>query len=566
MSSTRPHQRAARPYQPDAIRKRTAPVMHERMMRPMNVGCITSSMGGKLVPLSAIGLHREDGMRTSRFAITVQMEQTAAMLINPVRVTARAFFVPKLAFERFKDMGSVDRSFNGEQEIDGSVIPWFEQAPTGGVNHVYNALGLHAAATDFANNDYLEAYNLIWNHLAAMKSPSLAPRTKLQRDLAPAFWSNSQMKHVVPTFDDALIDGEVPVTIVNNAVDILNLWRSNVGSSGIAGNGTGSSPNNSGQTKPASELAALLRDGNDNVTAQLSADALSFSLADIAMARQTAAWARLRTQFDGVSEEWMIDQLLAGVRVRDENLNHPIELDMSEGVVGMTQRFATEAANLDQSMTDGSTVVSLTAGLPAITCGGVFMIVGQVLPEMQYERQRDYYLTAATVDDLPNRTSDELDPQPVEMVKNSDVDSSHTDPDGLFGYRPLNAKWLKRHVNLGGKYYRDDPAAAWDENRNRIWTPEVVDPALGPDFYLSTTLSHDVFVDTQSDQFEWWVTGVAQVEGLTYFGPALREAVDDYDKVLAQVPKERLKGDGTDDPLNPPVVAQAAPEPQADKS
>ncbi|AXL15495.1 major capsid protein [Microviridae sp.] len=542
MPATRPHQTVTRPYQPDVMRKRTAPIMHERMMRPMNVGAITSSMAGKLVPLSAVGLHREDGMRTSRFAITVQMEQTAAMLINPVRVTARAFFVPKLAFERFKDMGSIDRSYNGEQEVDGQTIPWFENEPAG-TNEVYQALGVHRAATEVSNSDYLEAYNLIWNHLAAERSPSLTLRTKDEMTLAPAFWSNSQLKHVVPTFDDALIAGEVPVQVIGD--DELSVTTREAGTDGSTTTmwRQATDPDNPGQVSfGGSDIDA------NHLVAQLNNAALQINVADIALARESAAWARLRTQFSGISEEWMIDQLLSGIRVRDETLNHPIELDRSEGVVGMTQRFATEAANLDQSMTDGSTVVSLTAGLPAITCGGVFMVVGQVLPEMQYERQKDFYLSATTVADLPNRTSDELDPQPVEMVKNVDVDSSHSDPEGLFGYRPLNGKWLKRHVNLGGKYYRSDPSAAWDENRNRIWTPEVVDPALGPDFYLSNTLSHSVFVDSLSDQFEWWVTGVAQVEGLTYFGPALREAVDDYDKVIAQVPQERLKGDGTDVP------------------
>lgn len=548
MTSTRPHSRAVRPYQPDAMRKRSAPVAHERFLRPCNAGTITSSMAGKLVPLAAIGLHREDGMRQSRFAVTVQMDQTAAMLINAVRVTARAVFVPKLAFKRFKDMGSIDRSFNGEEEIDGNVIPWFEEWDTSSLPavNVLNTLGLHPSG--YANTDYLEAYNLVWNHLAQMRSPSLELREMNDASLAPAFWSNSQLKHVVPTFDDALLAGEVPLTIVDPVIDLQGFYRGPNGDSVPSGNIAGTSPGNMGDPLSSANAQMLMRSNASNIFGELRADGIAVSLANIDLAKQTAAWARLRTQFSGVSEDWMIDQLLSGVRVRDENLNQPIELDMAEGVIGMTQRFATDAENLDQSMTDGSTILSLSAALPPVTCGGVFMIVGQVLPEMQYERQRDFYLSAEGVQNLPERTADELDPQPVELVRNSDVDSSHGDPDGLFGYRPLNGKWVKNHVNIGGKYYRSSPSDPWAEDRNRIWTPEVVDPALGPDFYLANTLSHDVFVDREADPFEWWLAGTAQIEGLTYFGPALREALDDYDKVLEKVDVTRLKGDGTDVP------------------
>lgn len=551
MASTRPHSSRTRPYQPNVARKRTAPIQHERFMRPMNAGVLTSAMGGKLVPLTALGMHREEGMRTSRFVLTAQMSETAAMLLNPVRITARAFFVPKLAFERFKDMGTIDRSYNGEQEVDGSIVPWFQAQTEPGTNEILNTLGIHGAG----NTDYVAAYNCIWNHLAAMMSPSLAPVTEASPTLQPAFWSNSQMKHVKPTFDDALLEGEVPLTITSQNMPVKGIGFK------TAANVVSETYTEHGGEQRTYDLSAYTNWGNGNeigleadangwpaVFAELQDNGITVSLANIDLARQTAAWARLRTQFDGVSEEWMIDQLLAGIRVRDEQLRHPIELDMAEGIVGMTQRFSTEAANLDKSMTDGSTALMLTAGLPAITCGGVFMVVAQALPEQMYERQKDFYFAAATVDDLPQRTADELDPQPVEMVKNEDVDLSHSQPDGLFGYRPLNAKWLKRHVAVGGKYLRANPADAWNENRNRLWTPDVVDPALGPDFYLSTELDHSVFVSSTEDAFEFWLSGVAQFEGLTYFGPALREAVDDYDKVLGQVPTDRLTGDGTDTP------------------
>ena len=549
MTSTLAHGTGLSPYQPDAPRLRKAPIMHQRYMRPLNCGAVTSSMGGKMVPLTAKGLLREDGMRTSRFAINVQMAQTAQMLINPVRITAHAVFVPKLALDRFKDMGTIDRSYNGIQEIDGSVVPWFEtgaytQPPPGQTPDpgIYKTLGLHCPDGGTINLDYVQAYNQVWNHLATLTSPALEHRTENDTTLAPAFWSNTNFKHVKPNFDDALLEGEVPLTVTDGQLPLKSI------SYGNNGGGSAAYPSRAGIATPPPQDADDFYNWGTEMYSQLAADGITVSLANIKMARETASWARLRTQFQGYSEEWMMDQLLAGVRVVDEQLRQPIILDTTETIVGMSQRFATDAANLDQSMTDGRTQLVLEAGLPAITTGGVFMIVAQALPEMMYERQRDHYLRATTVADLPNRTADELDVQPVELVKNGEVDESHTLPDDLFGYRPLNGKWVERVTNIGGKYYRPDPAAIWNENRNRIWSPDVVDPTLGPDMYLSETLSHEVFVSTTEDPFEWWLSGIAQVDGLTYFGPALREGTDDYDKVLAQVPKDRVKGDGTDVP------------------
>ena len=544
---TEQHSNRISPYQPDAPRLRRTPIAHQRFLRPMQAGVVTSSMGGKLVPLTAIGLQREDGMRMSRFAVNVQMFETASMLINPVRITARAYFVPKLALDRFKDMGNIDRSYNNEPEVDGLVTPWFEQAPDG-VTELETHLGLHDATR---NSDIIESYNQIWNHLATHTSPSLEHAESTNGDLQPAFWSNT-LKHIKPSFDDALIEGTVPIEFLNESGQLPIRGINRVGSASFT---------NADPTFQATESAMNLGNspnylqfdigvGASEIYAELEGSNVQLTLANIKLARETAAWARLRTQFQGYSEEWMMDQLLAGVRVRDENLRQPIQLDMAEGVVGMTQRYATDSANLDKSMTDGQTTLTLEAALPPITCGGVFMIVAQALPEQLYERQRDYYNAALTVDDLPNRTADELDPQPVELVTEREIDSSST-TDDLFGYRPLNSKWLRKDVKIGGRYYRPDPAAAWDENRNRIWSPDVVDPKLGPDFYLSQDLSHDVFVNSSEDPFEWWLSGVAQVEGLTYFGPAIREGGDDYEKVQAQVPTDRLTGDGTDVPPAP---------------
>jgi len=550
------HSTRVRPTQVWPENYRRGPVAHEKTQRTDAVSVVTSSFGGKLVPLKMIPLLREDAVLNSQLQINIQMAETAEMLLNPVRVSAMAYLVPKSAFERFPDMGTIERSYNGQQEIDGSVVPWFEnftynEPPPGQTTDpgVYKTLGLHAPNLAVINSDYVEAYNAVWNYIALQRSSSLAARNRLDTTLAPAFWEHTQMKHVVPTFDAAMVEGGIPVSFgatgllpvvtdgVNNDAATIGSATSDTASHGLK--------TNIGENPQIIEIGA---EGVNtvNLFAKLAEQGVEISLANIEQARETQAWAKLRNQYQGMSDDWMIDQLLSGVRLSDETLQQPVLLDHSDTIVGMSERYATDGANLSKSVADGRTSLRLNLRAPALQTGGVIVICGQVLPEMIYERQRDYYMRTTDVSDLPLRTADELDPQPVETIKNGEVDESHSLPDDLFGYAPLNHKWMRRAPNVGGKYYRPSPSIAWDENRNRIWSTEVVDPTLGPDFYISNTVSHQVFASQNEDPFEWWVAGDIQISGLTYFGETLREAQGDYDAVQAQVPTERLKGDGTD--------------------
>jgi len=540
---------------------RRAPIDHAKTIRTDNVNVVTSSFGGLFVPLKMVPLLREDGVLNSQLNVNVQMAETASMLLNPVRVNVGAALVPKLAFDRFADMGTINRSYNGQTEIDGSVTPWFDPYANKAAD-IFTTLGLHFGTDDLINSDYIEAYNQLWNFLAEQHSPSIEKRAVTDGTLAPAFWEHNQMKHVKPNFDDAMLQGTVPLSLVAGRMPVKTdalpgqTVPEFIGITDGAGDYNLLEAAGGGQIRVKAELGLIAH----QMYAEMEESGIEVSLANLDLARETAAWARLRTQFQGISEDWMIDQLLSGVRIRDENLRHPILLDQKQAVMGMTERYATDSGNLEKSVTNGQTSVSLSLRAPEIECGGVIVIYGQVLPEQIYERQRDYYIQAATVEDLPNRTSDELDPQPVEMVRNGEVDSSHSLPDDLFGYAPLNARWQRNAPNVGGRYYRARPDDAWTESRNRIWAADVVDPSLGEDFYLSNELSHEVFADSTTDPFEWWINGNVRITGLTYFGPGIRESEGDYDAVLEQVDLERLKGDGSD---VPPATTQVAKTPAA---
>ena len=541
-------------------RVRDTPIPHQRTLRRDSVSVITSSFGGKFVPLKMIPLLPEDGANNSRLTLTVQMAETAEMLLNSVTIQCQSWFVPKLALDRFQDMGQIERSFNGINEKDGAPIPWFEVEQDMG-KPIYQVLGLHHNSADSYNTDYVESYNAVWNYIAKQRSDALTERVALDGTLAPAFWEQTQMKHVVPTFDQAMTDGRVPVTIETGAkMPVYGVGNTagtpfaDVNITHATGE-TDSGPAWTGNTVSGISIRAdgPTGDALPDIYAELDAQGINLSIADIDLARETTAWARLRNQYQGLSEDYMMDQLLAGIRISDQQLKNPMLVGQADTIVGMSQRYATDSANLQKSVTAGQTMLQVPVRAPATQCGGVIVVTAQALPTQIYERQRDYYFAADKVSDLPNRTSDELDLQPVSLVRNVEVDERYSPGTAgdLFGYAPLNHEWVRRAPNVGGKYYQPDPAAPWTEVRNRLWDANVVDPVLGPDFYVSTTLKHDVFETTTVDPFEWWLSGEVPITGLTYFGPALLEGTDDYDKVLAQVDQERFKGDGTDIPADP---------------
>lgn len=143
-------------------------------------------------------------------------------------------------------------------------------------------------------------------------------------------------------------------------------------------------------------------------------------------------------------------------------------------------------------------------------------------------------------DNLPSYLRDFLDPEKVVEVTNDHLDVMHTQPDGLLGYAGLNHEWNSDLANLGGKYYRNDPNAPWDEDRAGVWAVEDIDPYLTENFYVVKDLHTNVFADTVADPFE--VTGRTQIaiDGNTVFGAQLVEASDLYDEVEADVDMSRI--------------------------
>ncbi len=532
-------------------RQSVSPVEVPRSLRGHEISALTTLPAGRVVPVAAIPLLREDAVRRGRVRLTFEMHETEEILMNAVHCKVSAYLVPFLASPRFNGMDELNRSYQGEPLREGEQpVPFFETEARGavGTNAVLEKMGLHAGETDTINLFYNEAYNLIQNYRQKNRSVSLTDRDRLDKTLAPAFWQHHRYKHIVPDFDQALIDGEVALNIANAKMPVTGIGptsdvfsqanQSNVRETG--GDGTAS------YTTPALASQMFVKEDPDNpgfpaVFAELAANGITVSLANIDAAKKTVAFAKLREQYNGLDDEYIIDMLMSGLRVPEQAFRQPMLLSQQTTMFGMSKRYASDAANLTESVVNGGTFVDLAIRVPPVNTGGVIMILAECVPDQLFERQQDPLLYTTSVGELPEFLRDELDPEKVDTVFNRYVDVNHGTPDGVFGYEPMNAKWDVKARRVGGRYLRPTVDLPADEDRMRIWSSEVANPALNTDFYLSSEIHTRPFKDQVNDPFEVVATGQFVIEGNTVFGGALIEASDNYQQVLEEMPTETIE-------------------------
>lgn len=528
----------------------TSPITVEKSLRKERLRVLTSSRAGKIVPLAYFPLLREDRIASGQMRVRLEMAETAEMLMNAINVTVFAHFIPFLAAPRFKGMDDFNRSYSGVPEEEGGTpIPFFKSMTYHRDHDIFRAMGLHAPAGSDVNTSIVQAYNLLVNHRRRARSVKLPMRDLDDTSLAKAFWHHTNMAHIVPDFDQASIDGEVSLKVVAQRMEVQGLGvTSSLNSSGKALTFPNGNTAEFGDGELFNELFARRRIADEAVPAifvELEQQGVKLSLSNIELAKKTAAFAQLRSQFAGIEDDHIIDLLMDGIRVPDEALKQPILLDRKTTIVGYSRRFATDASNLDKSVTTGETFVDLRMRTPPMNTGGIVMITCEIVPEQLFERQKDYFFCATSVQDLPNFTADYLDPEKVSVVKNDHVDVKHSEPDATFGYAPLNHQWQRDRVQVGGKYFRPDANAAFDEDRQKLWAQETVDPTLTEDFYMVSGLHHKVFADTTKDQFEYTCRGEFDIIGNTVFGKGLRENTHDYFAVAADVDRGRINKNNT---------------------
>ena len=549
----------------------SAPITVQKSMRTARGRVLTSGDAGKILPLKYEWLHREDGVQSGKIRVNVEMMETSEMLMNGVGVTLYAHFVPMLAFDRFNgSMNELNASYKGQNGVAGSVVPFFEsrkywngtsvsswsdyggfadQTAHDGMAEFYQTMGIHVqpATGTGGNTTVVEAYNAIVNHRRKARSKSLPLRNAFDHSLAEAFWINNGMQNIVPDFDQALIDGEVQLQGLTFQAPIKSELATNATHTRNASNSDGLTSNYG--YSPSMTGATIIPDfGNDvyifnDIFAELTSGGnATMSLADIDQARKTAGFAKLRQMYDGISDDYLIDLLMSGIRVPEEAMKQPILLGKQRAMIGFNQRYATDAANLDESATNGFATIDMSIRTPAMNTGGVLMITAEIVPEQLWERKKDYFLYTTDPDTLPNYLRDFLDPEKVAVVKNDHADVNHATADGTFGYAPLNHEWQRDMVNVGGKYYRPSNDA-FDEDRSKIWSAEATNPTLNEDFYLCTGLHKKVFADQTADSFEITAMTDLKIVGNTVFGAGLQEsdATSDYDAITAQVDSARIE-------------------------
>ena len=208
-----------------------SPIAVQKSVRNAKGRVLTSGDAGKILPLKYEWLHREDGVRSGKVRVNVEMMETSEMLMNGVGVTLYAHFVPMLAFDRFNgSMDELNRSYKKENGAAGSVVPFFESnkawngsgvtnwdtqhVPTWDTDNNQNrasflqSMGIHFEG-NYINTTVVEAYNAIVNHRRKARSKSLPLRNAFDHSLADAFWINNGMQNIVPDYDQNLIDGQV---------------------------------------------------------------------------------------------------------------------------------------------------------------------------------------------------------------------------------------------------------------------------------------------------------------------------------------------------------------------
>ncbi len=536
-------------------RTRTEPLVAPRTMRRQGAPVLTSLPAGKMVPISAYPILREDSVRSGRLRFSFEQMETAEVLMNATKVRVMAYFVPMLALDRFNgSMDQLNLSYEGKPPLEGAqVVPFIERQVFGayGSNQVYKYLGLHGQPADLVNTAYLEAYNQIWNFRAKNRSPDLTLRNRLETGLAPAFWAHERFSHMVPDFDQAVIDGEVALNVVDERMPLRGF---HVGSAGApqAYTGVNTEGNPSTMTGWAIRDAAgpagngyahfVVRsvNGAPDVFAEMQQNGITVSLSNIEMARKTQAFAKLRQQYNQ-HDDYIINLLMDAISIPEQAFKQPMLLADKQTIFGQSKRYASDAGNLTESVVNGMTGVEMSIQLPRVNVGGIVMIVAEITPDQLFERQQDPFLSAASVDDLPQYLRDTLDPEKVDVVKNARIDASHANPNGTFAYEPLNAKWNIDAPRVGGDFYRPTVNTGFDEKRQRIWAVETLNPTLSTDFYLCTNMHTKPFVVTNQDPFEVVQQGDVFIEGNTVFGGHLVEATDDYEKVMAVAPQDRIQ-------------------------
>ena len=533
-------------------RQNTSPVTFNATTRRDRVIGMTSGRAGQFIPIL-----RGDSA-SGQFVAEVELGEMPKPLLNAVGLNLQAWYVPKSAYPYFSGYDEFMYSYQQEQIPSlGAVLrdpPEFFRKLSGQDMDDYEAsdfvqkLGLHMEDTaDFgANTDLLDAYNLIWNFRAGAHSTKITRASYAEENITDAltlkraFWPTGRHSHIVPDYERALVIGALDLDVSAGQLPV----------SGIDRDGA-SVTQDTALVQPDANQYRIQRQGGagalnvaidvnnvSSIYAEMSGETVTSSLADIDKARLTQSFAKLRASYAGNDysgfdpDNVIVAELMQGFSVPRELFQRPWLLDSKRATFGMVERFATDSANLDASVSVGKAMAQLSLNVPAQDTGGYILICMEVLPERLHERQGDPVCYLTNPDVYPNALRDIQRAEPVDYVHNWRIDARHTSPDALYGYEPMNGKWDRDFTRLGGDFYQADPLNPFKESRAGIWTPNMVDPVFTSDHWMAPDpFPHDVFSDTAADAFEVAYSHNLAIRGITQIGDVLVENNDDFQAV-----------------------------------
>jgi len=531
-----------------------------RTRRRHPVRNMTSLPAGKVVPLAVVPLLREDSMK-GQFAFAFEMQETVEVLMNGIDVVVEAWVIPMLAFPEFRTMDDLNLAYTKNTRPGELPVPYFETAVAGEplTEEVNMRLGKHRRAGRKMNLTYRKAYNTLVNFQRAEVSPNIPQRELNDKTLAQALWPKNKFAHIVPDFDQAVMQGEVALNVAEQNMVLKGAaghpgYLEVAGTPMVAGVTTGARNvtleatnrlGHSGGSVGAQNVTSMtgLRADLQGAVAVLAQDGITISLANIDLARKAQVFANIRKKYNGLSEDMLIDLLMDGITIPEQSWRQPTKIMEGRTRFGMHKRYSGDADALTASVVNGAAAIEFSINVPRCPPGAVMMIVASIAPEQLFERQEDPFLVAEDADDLPSFISDHLDPEAVVAVRNSYIDEDHDTPDDIYGYAPENHQWNDAGPGIGGRFYRPEVDAGFDEDRNALWAVETQNPTLTKDAYLVPADIHlKPFWTSTIDPFDCVTLGQCIIEGNTQFGPLLIEALpeSDYDAIMERVDQSRI--------------------------
>lgn len=533
-------------------RQSTTPVSFAPSTRPDEAVIMSSGRAGVVQPLGFIPLLAGDSC-SGRVGFDLDLAEMPKPLLNAATANFQAWFVPKSSHPQFpgrdelmhsmtgqviKSLGAADRTPPAfYTEVSGANLA------TAAASDFFKAIGIHIPTGSTINSDLIDAFNVVYNFRLAAHSSRLTRRAYASEDIAeatslpPAFWPSSRFARVVPDYERALVVGSLDLDILAGQVPVTGISRTTATGSGDAWiNMTASKA----QVDASGKSLEFAFDGLASaIYADMAGQAVSITLQNIDKARTTQAFAKLRTAYAGNdatgfdNDDTIVALLMQGISVPEDQFKRPWLLDSKRVPINFAERFATDGASLDASVTTGRASAVLNLNVPRQDVSGVIVYTVEVLPERVDERMSDEWMLCTTFNDLPNALRDVQRVEPVDLVLNRRIDAKHTTPGGLYGYEPMNDKWRRSFTRLGGAFYQATPGAGWTENRANIWQTEIIDPEFTETHYLAPVpFPHDVFSDTLADAYEVVARHMVQIVGLTQMGDVLAENNDDYDAIV----------------------------------